>query len=92
MIVRILSRGQYEVPDDRLGALNEVDERIVEAVGAGDGEAFAVALEQLLAVVVDAGSPVPLDSLVSSDLVLPAPNSTLDEVRELLGDEGLVPD
>ncbi len=39
-----------------------------------------------------AGSPLPIDSLVSSDLVLPAPDATLDEVRDLLGDEGLVPD
>ena len=92
MIVRVLSQGQYDVPDDRLVELNEVDERLVEAVEAGDEEAFATALGELLGAVVAGGSPVPLDSLVSSDLVLPAADSTLDEVRELLGDEGLVPD
>lgn len=92
MIVRILTQGQYEVPDDRLAELNEVDERIVEAVEAGDEEGFAAALGELLGAVVAVGSPVALDSLVSSDLVLPAADSTLVEVRELLGDEGLVPD
>ena len=92
MIVRILTRGQYDVPDDRLAELNEVDERIVEAVETGDGEAFAAGLQELLGAVVAAGSPLPIDSLVTSDLVLPAPDSTLDEVRNLLGDEGLVPD
>lgn len=92
MIIRILTQGQYDLPDDQLTELNRLDEHIVEAVEADDGEAFAAALHQLLTAVLAAGSPVPLDSLVTSDLVLPAPDSTLDEVRELLGDEGLVPD
>lgn len=92
MIVRILTHGQYDVPDDALDNLNAVDERIVEAVEAGDVDAFSAALAQLVDVVQAKGSPVPLDSLISSDLVLPAPDSTLEEVRALLGDEGLVPD
>ena len=92
MIVRILSKGQYDVPDDQLAHLNDVDERIIEAMQNGDEGAFEAALDQLLNAVMAAGSPLPLDSLVPSDLVLPAPDSTLDEVRTLLGDEGLVPD
>ena len=92
MIVRILTKGQYDVPDEQLADINDVDERIIEAVESGDEEAFAAALDQLLNAVVAAGSPVPLDSLVPSDLVLPAPDSTLDEVRTLLGDDGLIPD
>ncbi len=92
MIVRILTQGQYEVPDDAMAELNDVDGRIVEAVETGDGEGFAAALQELLGAVLAAGSPLPIDSLVSSDLVLPAPDATLDEVRDLLGDEGLVPD
>lgn len=92
MIVRILTSGQYDVPDDALDDLNAVDERIVEAVEAGDVDSFSAALAQLVDVVQAKGSPVPLDSLISSDLVLPAPDSTLEEVRALLGDEGLVPD
>jgi hypothetical protein len=31
------------------------------------------------------------DSLDESDLILPPPDATIDEVRELLGDDGLVP-
>ena len=92
MIVRILTQGQYDVSDDQLADLNDVDERITAAVQAGDEEAFAAALHQLLSAVVAAGSPVPLDSLLPSDLVLPAADSTLDEVRTLLGDDGLIPD
>ena len=32
-----------------------------------------------------------LDSLDESDLILPPPDATIDEVRELLGDDGLIP-
>lgn len=91
MIVRILTQGQYDVPDDQLAELNDIDDRVSAAVQTGDEEAFAVAMEQLLGAVVAAGSPVPLDSLLPSDLVLPAPGSTLDEVRNLLADDGLIP-
>ncbi|MDP9019281.1 MAG: hypothetical protein M3N25_00500 [Actinomycetota bacterium] len=91
MIVRILTEGQYDVPDDQLAELNDIDERVSAAVQTGDEEAFAAAMDQLLGAVVAAGSPVPLDSLLPSDLVLPAPDSTLDEVRNLLADDGLIP-
>jgi len=32
------------------------------------------------------------DSLEDSDLILPPSDATMEEVRALLGDEGLVPD
>ena len=92
MIVRILTKGQYDVPDEQLADLNDVDERIIEAVETSDEEAFCAALDELLSGVIAAGSPLPLDSLVPSDLVLPAPDSTVDEVRTLLGGDGLIPD
>ena len=91
MIVRILGEGQFDVPEDRLERLNRFDEALVTAVETGDEEAFRAALGELLAGVHAAGTPVALDSLEPSDLVLPGSDSTLQEVRELLGDEGLIP-
>jgi hypothetical protein len=37
------------------------------------------------------GTPVGEDVLVPSDLLLPHADATLDEVRDLLGEEGLIP-
>jgi hypothetical protein len=37
------------------------------------------------------GSPVPPDTLEPSDLILPSPDSSMDEVRKLLTDDGLIP-
>jgi len=91
VIVRVLGEGQFDVPDDRLDELNELDEEILRAVEAGDLEAFSRALEALLAEVRRAGSPMAHDHLGPSDLVLPGPDATLDEVRGLLDEDGLIP-
>lgn len=91
MIVRILGEGQFDVPDTALDTLNELDETLVAAVESGDDEEFTRALGTLLAGVRAAASPHAVDALDTSDLILPGPDSTLAEVRALLGDDGLVP-
>lgn len=92
MIVRILGEGQFDVPDTALDELNEFDEALVTAVESDDTDAFTRALSQLLAGVRTAATPHAVDALDSSDLILPGPDSSLAEVRALLGDEGLIPD
>jgi hypothetical protein len=91
MIVRILGEGQFDVPDGELDALNVLDDRVATAARAGDEAAFRAALEALRNRVRELGSTPPADRLAPSDLVLPAPDATLAEVRGLLGDEGLIP-
>jgi PspAA-like protein len=91
MIVRILGEGQWEVADTHLGALNNLDEQLEAAVEAGDHEAFSASLHELLVAIRTAGDRLPDDSLLDSHLILPPPDATLEEVRELLGDDGLIP-
>ena len=91
MIVRILGEGQFEVPDSALDGLNELDEDIIRAIESGDEAAFRRDLDGLLDRVRNVGTPVADDYLGASDLMLPAGDSTLEEVRSLLGDEGLIP-
>jgi hypothetical protein len=91
VIIRILSEGQYDVPDDAIDALNELDDRLETAIDAGDEAAFGEALTGLLDRVRELGAPVAVDALVTSTLLLPAPDATLAEVRDLLSDEGLIP-
>ena len=91
MIVRILGEGQLDVPDDQLDRLNELDAEVETAVETGDESRFADSLRALLDGVRSAGVPLPDDSLEESDLVLPPADASLEEVRELLGDEGLIP-
>ena len=91
MIVRILGEGQLDVPDAELESLNALDDALQSAVEADDDGGFTTALAALLSRVRQAGKPVPDAEIVPSDLVLPSPDASLAEVRELLGDEGLIP-
>lgn len=91
MIVRILGEGQYEVDADHLEHLNEFDAQIEKAVASEDSEAFRAALSALLTEVREAGTPVPVETIEPSELVLPAAESTISDVRAMLSGEGLLP-
>lgn len=91
MIIRILGEGQYDVPDARIDELNALDSRLEAAVGSGDTTAFTAALQALIGAVRALGARLPADTLVASELVLPAEDSDLEQVRALLSDEGLIP-
>lgn len=91
MIVRILGEGQFDVPDDAVAALNELDATVETSVEAGDVEAFTTALASLLAGVRASAVPHEEASLDASDLILPPADATLEEVRDLLSDDGLIP-
>lgn len=91
MIIRILGEGQREVADTEIEALNALDEVVEAAVETGDEAAFVVALASLLDAVRTAGQPLADDSLEDSHLILPPSDATLDDVRALLADDGLIP-
>lgn len=91
MIVRILGEGQLKVDDALSGELNELDATLQAALNAGDEKAFRQALEGLLARVRAAGTPIPADSLEASDVILPYSGASMDDVRALLTDDGLIP-
>ena len=90
MIVRILGEGQFRVDDSTAAELNRLDTELEAAVEHGDEAAFTAALASLLTQVRAEGSPLPPDILEPSELILPAQDSSMDEVRKLLTDEGLI--
>ncbi|WP_122817140.1 PspA-associated protein PspAA [Nocardioides pantholopis] len=91
MIVRILGEGQFDLTDADLDWLNELDTAVETAVENGDQAAFETALAALLDAVRSHGALHELDALDPSDLILPPADATIDEVRAILGDEGLIP-
>lgn len=90
MIVRISTEGQYRLPSSHLDELNELDDQLVERVAEDDGEGFERLFQQMLAFVRERGTPLPLDELHESDVILPPPDITLEEARHLFEGEGLV--
>ena len=91
MIVRILGEGQWDVPEAHLDELNRLDAQVEAAVEGDDESVFETALGALLDAVRSGGTRLPDDALQASDLVLPPSDATIEEVRALLGDEGLIP-
>ncbi len=92
MIVRILSEGQYELSAPQHDRLNEIDNRLVALVEKDDEAAFDRTFHELLDLVRRDGRKLADDELLPSDVVLPAPDSTFAEVKDLFVGEGLVPD
>jgi hypothetical protein len=91
MIVRILGEGQLELPDSAVEELNRLDAALESAVEKRDEAAFRPALAALLAKVRQVGSPTAADDLRPSELIVPRPDASMDEVHKLLTDEGLIP-
>jgi hypothetical protein len=91
MIVRIMGEGQLEVDDAEVDGLNALDTQLQVALEAGDEELYRQALSALTGRVRKVGRPVSDDVLVPSDIVIPTPEVSLSDVRDLVGDEGLIP-
>lgn len=93
MIVRVLGTGQYHLDEADVAAVERADDAIEAAIAAGDAEAFSTALRTLIEVIDDVGTPVADDDFVTSDVVIPDVDTTLDEVTSYLDDpeEGLIP-
>jgi hypothetical protein len=92
VIVRIMGEGQVDVAEGDLPALNRLDSELETAIDSGDEEKFRTALHALLEQVRTVGKTLPAEDLAPSELILPPADATMDEVRAMLGDEGLIPD
>ncbi|MGH3239492.1 MAG: PspA-associated protein PspAA [Spirillospora sp.] len=92
MIVRLMGEGQLDVAAEDLSALNTLDDELESAIESGDETSFRAALHALLENVRKVGKPLPADSLAPSELILPPADAHIDEVRSMLGDEGLIPE
>ena len=91
MIVRIATEGQFNLPGAYIDPLNDIDNELVEAVEAGDRAGFSELMGRMLALVREHSTPVPVDELVESDLMLPAADLTLEEAQVLFVGEGILP-
>ncbi|MEU6710670.1 hypothetical protein ABZ897_04245 [Nonomuraea sp. NPDC046802] len=91
MIVRIMGEGQIEISADDMSVLNELDSELEAAIEVDDEKVFRVKLHALLDKVRQVGKALPDDSLEPSELILPPADASIEEVREMLGDQGLIP-
>ncbi|MCQ9385059.1 hypothetical protein NQ038_03755 [Brevibacterium sp. 50QC2O2] len=91
MIVRIMGEGQFDVAEVEQAALQNYDDRVEAAVDSGDEQAVTDTLHALRTFILEHAKPVPDDYLAPSDIVIPFPDATLEQIRELLTGEGFIP-
>ncbi len=92
MIVRLSGEGQFELPDEDAERLNDLDNRAVAAVEAGDREGFTELWAQMLELVRSDGQPLDEDELSGSDVILPPRDITFEEAQGEFTGDGLIPD
>jgi hypothetical protein len=92
VIVRIMGEGQYRVDDETARKLNELDDQVSSAVDGGNQEQIHGLLQQLAQAVRDGGERLDDGDLSASDAIVPPEDLSVDELRELLQGEGLIPD
>lgn len=84
MIVRIHMDDQYRLSDDATADVDRLDDRLMQAIEADDQTGFATALDELLGYVRARGEKVPVDEIISSDIIVPSEDMTLEEARAIM--------
>ncbi|MGH7608684.1 MAG: PspA/IM30 family protein [Candidatus Dormibacteria bacterium] len=90
IVVRISGEDQYRLDVAERPQLEPLDEALTKAISDQDPAAYSQGLNQLLNFVRAHGSKLPAESLVSSDVVLPSEDMTMEEATRLLSDDGTV--
>jgi hypothetical protein len=91
VIVRISNEGQYELGEDDESELDQLDQEAVAACQGQDEQHFHEAFTRLLDFIRANGRRVPDDELSGSQLILPPPDTSLEEARAEFTGEGLIP-
>jgi len=84
MVVRIMEDNQYRLDDTLLPEIERFDGILHQSVEANDNQIFFTTLQEVQDFVRSYGTQVPDDEVVSSNIVLPATDMTLEEVKRYL--------
>jgi hypothetical protein len=90
MIVRISGEGQYELHDDALQRLDELDTKLTDAVNNSNDQEFHQLLKQTIDYIRSGGSAVPDDQIVPSQVIVPPADSSLADAKDFFTNEGLM--
>jgi hypothetical protein len=92
VIVRLMGEGQWRVDEALHERLNEFDDQAMAGLEAGDEAELDAALDRMWQLVKSEGERLDDADLTPSDIVIPPSDLTLEETRQLVESEGLIPD
>lgn len=84
--------GQFRLTDEDKEAVNAVDDKVMAAVESGDQAEFSAALKTLADLIQNVGDALADDEFVGSDAIIPDTETSVEEARSMLTEEGLIPD
>jgi hypothetical protein len=87
-----MGEGQFEIDEEVAKGLNDRDGQAEQALDAGDRERLTELLERMAEAVRTNGTRVADEDLSPSEGIVPPPDLTLEEAKELFEGEGLIPD
>ena len=90
MIVRILGIGLFKLADRHLDSLNKIANQIVEHVSKGREKEFRKDLAKIISMIHEKGEAMDPAEIISSDIIVPPEDMTLDEARQVFSGEGLI--
>jgi hypothetical protein len=90
MIVRISGLGQFELDNQAVRKLDELDTKITDALHNDQEQEFHQSLAEAINFVRSNGKEVPDDQVVPSDVIVPPEDVTMAEAKDFFTDEGLM--
>lgn len=90
MIIRILGIGQFKLDDRHIDSLNKIDNQIVEHVSKGREKEFRADLARIISMIQENGEAIDPAEIISSDIIVPPADMTLEEARQVFCGEGLI--
>ena len=91
MLIRILGEGQFVVADSELAEINRLDAALEAALKTPEPD-IRPALDALLDKVRTVGVRPPDHEMEESQVILPFADASEDDIRDMLTEDGLVPD
>lgn len=90
MIIRILGIGQFKLDDRHIESLNKIDNQIVEHVSKGREKEFRADLVRIISMIQEMGAPIDPAEIISSDIIIPPADMTLEEAKQVFSGDGLI--
>lgn len=92
-VIRILGHGQFSVDSETLRKLNAIDNSIVQGFEKEDltDDEFRRKIEELEKIITKKGKLLDPKVIVSSDIILPSTDLTIEEASKIFHGEGIIP-
>jgi len=98
IVARIAGHGQFKLNKETLDKVNKLDNDIVSIVEKDDSDKkkqereFREKLIEIMDLITAEGKALPEKEIVQSDIVIPNPDVSVEELKKIFTGQGLLPD